>query len=41
MAIGPAGRVVVIGGQYGSGPDGHTTSGTFAEPADTRPGPDP
>ncbi len=34
VAVGPPGRVVVVGGQYGSGPDGHTTSGDFAEQAE-------
>jgi len=34
VAVGPPGRVVVIGGQYGSGPDGHTITGDFAEQAE-------
>ena len=33
VAVGPPGRVVVIGGQYGSGPDGHTTYGDWHDPA--------
>jgi enamine deaminase RidA (YjgF/YER057c/UK114 family) len=31
VVVAPPGRLVVVGGQYGSGPDGHVTSPDFAD----------